>query len=81
VQYATTFYLMGFSNIWNWTDSDGATQVPMYFQSNMHSAILFSLDLLWTSIWWGMALYTLSSKPNNLATGGPPSPPSGIQGR
>ena len=60
VQFATTFYLMGFANIWNWTQNDGATNIPTYFQSNARSIALFSLELLWTTIWWAMALYTFA---------------------
>lgn len=59
VQFATTFYMRDYTNIWNWTESDGATNVPNSFLSNKQSIAQFAMELLWTTIWWGMALYTL----------------------
>jgi len=59
IKFATCFYVMGFENIWNWTENEGATEVPIKFGSTIHPAVTFFLEILWTTIWWGMALYTL----------------------
>ncbi len=60
VQFATTFYMAGFSSIMNWTERDSPTDIPLNFDPVTKSIGKFAMELTWTAIWWSMFLYYIS---------------------